>query len=193
MEGKISKTCGMSGRHKVAVVVTPEGKIGSARLVGPLAGSREAWCVEAVVKTAVFPRFKGSPMRFTHLYLLRGSKSRVVTRPVPPPVVRRAPPPPPPTKDTSLPERLTPVQVKRGMKTTERRARRCATSANRFGNFSVAITVSPKGLVTRARVLGTYSATPIARCVARAAKTAWFPAFSGKPMSFRYLYLLQSN
>jgi hypothetical protein len=55
----------------VQTVVSPKGSVSSANVTGSFAGTPTGSCVEKAVKTASFPKFKGSAMNFTYPYVLR--------------------------------------------------------------------------------------------------------------------------
>ncbi len=61
---------GTQGTAQVKLTVSPEGKVTKVSVGGAFAGTPEAACVEAAVRTASFPPWDGGPQSFGYSYLL---------------------------------------------------------------------------------------------------------------------------
>ena len=61
---------GTQGTAQVKLTVSPEGKVTKVSVGGSFAGTPEAACVEAAVRSASFPPWDGGPQSFGYSYLL---------------------------------------------------------------------------------------------------------------------------
>lgn len=57
-----------SGTAKVSLVIGPEGKLTQVQLPSPFDKADIAVCLRSQLKSAVFPKFRGSPMKFEYVY-----------------------------------------------------------------------------------------------------------------------------
>lgn len=77
MHGVKGRVQGCYDRYKVPgmasakVTIGRNGRVASARIKGKLAGTPTGACVKSAVRSARFPRFKGSPMSITYPFILR--------------------------------------------------------------------------------------------------------------------------
>lgn len=58
------------GTVMIRFAVAPDGRVASARAIGPFKGTDTGTCVAAAVKSADFPAYSGAPMTFTYPFLL---------------------------------------------------------------------------------------------------------------------------
>lgn len=57
-----------SGNAKVSLVIGPEGRLTQIALSPPFDKADIGLCLRAQIRTAVFPKFRGSPMKFEYIY-----------------------------------------------------------------------------------------------------------------------------
>ena len=55
----------------VAITIAGSGRVSSANVTGRSPGTPTGECVAKAVKTASFPKFKGSPQSFVYPFILR--------------------------------------------------------------------------------------------------------------------------
>jgi hypothetical protein len=89
-----------------------------------------------------------------------------------------------------LPETLSQAQIKTGMTSVKGRVMACLDKYDVSGRAILAVTIGRQGKITSATVKGMFAGTPTGDCVSAAVKTASFPKFKGKSISFDYPYLL---
>ena len=65
-----------------------------------------------------------------------------------------------------------------------------ACSASRHGAAPVEVSIGPSGRVRNAVVGGAFAGTPEGSCIARAVRTAKFPAFSAEDFRVTFPYQL---
>ena len=67
------RTCtnGQTGVAPVAIVISNDGLVTSARVSGQFAGTAAGDCISAVVSRAQFPRFRGNEIRITYPYVVQ--------------------------------------------------------------------------------------------------------------------------
>ena len=71
-----------------------------------------------------------------------------------------------------------------------RQAQGCFDQHGVAGHVKIKATVDPSGKVTKADAQGEFAGTPTGACVAAAAKSASFPAWTGAPMTISYGFTL---
>jgi hypothetical protein len=98
------------------------------------------------------------------------------------------PAPAEPVDPADLPEQPSREQAQEAMEGIRGAMVECA--AGLHGRAELDITVHPSGRVMRAVTGGTFAGTAEGSCMARAARRARFPRFSGAPFSLRYPYTL---
>jgi hypothetical protein len=74
------------------------------------------------------------------------------------------------------------------MQGVEPAVRACA--GERHGSVQVDVVVQGTGRVSSATVTGNFQGSPEGSCIARAVRSARFPAFTGEPLRFRYPFAL---
>jgi hypothetical protein len=79
-------------------------------------------------------------------------------------------------------------EFERGMAAVAARARACFAGTR--GTATLQVTVAPSGRVASAQVSGSFAGTPVGACVERAASSARFPAWAGKPQSHAHSYVV---
>ncbi len=86
--------------------------------------------------------------------------------------------------------KLTTAEIKAKMRGLQSSTNRCYKKYKQAGSVPVRFTVDPSGKVTKAAARGSFAGTDSGRCVSSVVKTARFPAFSGRPQSFTFPFLL---
>ncbi len=89
---------------------------------------------------------------------------------------------------SDLPENLNREQVQSGMQAIQSYMEACANGAH--GQANMDVTIHPSGRVQRAHTGGTFSGTPEGSCMAREARRARFPRFSGESFTINFPYRL---
>jgi hypothetical protein len=84
----------------------------------------------------------------------------------------------------ALPEKLTRDQVRNGLDALRSQVLQCANGT--YGRVLADVTISAPGRVSHAVIEGTFAGTNAGSCMARALRSAKFPAFSGEDISVRY-------
>ncbi len=85
---------------------------------------------------------------------------------------------------------LSGTDIRKGMRSVLARVQACYTQYKKSGTVKVSVTVSNDGSVAEAFAVGGFKGSPTGTCVATAVKSAKFPAWDGRPKSFKYSYLL---
>ena len=80
--------------------------------------------------------------------------------------------------------------IRSGMGAVARQAQGCFDQHGVAGHVKIKATVDPSGKVTKADAQGEFAGTPTGACVAAAAKSASFPAWTGAPMTISYGFTL---
>jgi hypothetical protein len=87
-------------------------------------------------------------------------------------------------------ESLDSKDIRTGMGAVAKQAQACYDNYGIAGHVKIKATVEPSGKVTKAEATGEFAGTPTGTCVANAAKSASFPAWSGAPMTISYGFTL---
>jgi hypothetical protein len=85
-------------------------------------------------------------------------------------------------------EEIDRATVQSVMQGVEPAVRACA--GERHGSVQVDVVVQGTGRVSSATVTGNFQGSPEGSCIARAVRSARFPAFTGEPLRFRYPFAL---
>lgn len=80
--------------------------------------------------------------------------------------------------------------IRSGMGAVAKQAQGCFDQHGVAGHVKIKATVDPSGKVTKADAQGEFAGTPTGSCVAAAAKSASFPAWTGAPMTISYGFTL---
>jgi hypothetical protein len=86
--------------------------------------------------------------------------------------------------------RLDRSDVAKAMGKVSPKAKACHSAEGFSGSVLVKFTVDPSGSVTKAKAKGAHASSATGKCVVGAVKGAKFPAFSGRPTSFTFPFLL---
>lgn len=92
----------------------------------------------------------------------------------------------------AVPEKktLTKSDVSKALRKISGRVAKCEQPDGLSANVMVRFTVAPEGRVSAAQAIGEHAGKSSGQCVARAVKSARFPATSGRPMSFTLPFFL---
>jgi hypothetical protein len=96
-----------------------------------------------------------------------------------------------PAPGSDVPEQLTFNQIQTAMGKIKGLVSACYDQYQVEGKADVKVSITNDGTVADASVLGKFFGTDTGTCVIAAVKKAHFPKFSGKPMQFKYPFILQ--
>jgi len=88
-------------------------------------------------------------------------------------------------------QRLSAPQIKDVMRGIKPQVMSCSTRHGAKGLARVQVVIATSGRVKSAKVLGELSRSPGGTCIAKAARGARFPSFSGKPVTIIYPFVLR--
>lgn len=86
--------------------------------------------------------------------------------------------------------RLDRSDVAKAMGKVSGKAKACHAAEKFTGSVLVRFTVDPSGKIAKAKAKGAHASSATGKCVVAAVKGASFPAFSGRPTSFTFPFLL---